>query len=592
MMTRKFIGYTCALFFLGLVGGCSSSNHSIEISPQPAYVGSGQMIQFAATVTGESSGVTWSVNGTVGGDQTIGTIDSHGNYTAPTVTQNTSVMVTATSNSNAKESASSNVSIVAPGRVTATNNPQVALYTITPPAAANVSVQFGPDTNYGLTTWTQAAPTGGGPVSIFVAGMRANTLYHMRAVVQFSGNAQVNDADQTFTTGTLPAAEIPNITATTTAGMTPQSGVELLDFFTTIQSSAVGVAVTDLAGNVLWGYAPNLAAGYGANPIKLLPNGHFLINFSFGTQTDGTNSVIQEVDLGGNVVWQMTAAQLNQALAAATCAGCNITVVGTHHDIAVLPNGHLIVISGVQQVISGVTLTGDVLIDLDTDHKPVWVWNEFDHLDTNRHPYLYPDWTHTNAVVYSPDDHDLIVSLRHQFWVIKVDYNDGQGTGDILWKLGYQGDFTLQNGTDPVDWFYAQHDVNVSSSNSSGTFDIMLFDNGNSRVLDTNGDVCGSSTPCASRVPVLQIDESAKTASIEWVDDLSPVFSLFGGSSRLLDNGNVEFDECAPTSPANNAAIFEVTKTAPPKTVWQMQITGQYAYRAFRIPSLYPGVQW
>ena len=71
------------------------------------------------------------------------------------------------------------------------------------------------------------------------------------------------------------------------------------------------------------------------NPIKLLPNGHFLINFS-GQPADGTNSVLQEVDLTGKLIWQMTAADLNKALAAATCAGCNITVIGTHHDFEML----------------------------------------------------------------------------------------------------------------------------------------------------------------------------------------------------------------------------------------------------------------
>jgi arylsulfate sulfotransferase len=214
----------------------------------------------------------------------------------------------------------------------------------------------------------------------------------------------------------------------------------------------------------------------------------------------------------------------------------------------------------------------------------------------NRHPYGFPDWTHTNSIVYSPDDKDLIVSIRHQSWAIKIDYNDGQGTGNILWKLGYQGDFTLQNGTDPVDWFYTQHDVNVSSSNSSGTFQMMLFDNGDNRVLDSNGDICGTSIPCWSRVPILQLDESAKTATIEWVDDLAPIYSFFGGNARLLANGNVELDECAATTTfppsAVNAAVYEVSKTSPPQTVWQMQITGQFAYRAFRMPSLYPGVQW
>ena len=49
---------------------------------------------------------------------------------------------------------------------------------------------------------------------------------------------------------------------------------------------------------------------------------------------------------------------------------------------------------------------------------------------------------------------------------------------------------------------------------------------------------------------------------------------------------------CLEPLPVTNAAIFEVTQTSPPQTVWQMQITGQYAYRGMRIPSLYPGVQW
>jgi hypothetical protein len=240
-----------------------------------------------------------------------------------------------------------------------------------------------------------------------------------------------------------------------------------------------------------------------------------------------------------------------------------------------------------------VNVIGDVLIDLDQNRNPVWLWSTFDHLDPNRHPILFPDWTHTNSVVYSPTDKALILSMRNQSWVMKIDYDDGQGNGNILWKLGYQGDFALQGGTDPVDWFYAQHDANIISPNSSGTFQILLFDDGNDRVLDSTGTVCGSTVPCWSRVPILQLDDTANTATLEWVDDLAPVFVSFGGSARLLANGNVEFAECAPIAPPGApVSIYEVTKTSPPQTVWQMQIAGQDAYRGFRIPSLYPGVQW
>ncbi len=453
-------------------------------------------------------------------------------------------------------------------------------------------VQFGIDTNYGLTTWTQPAPQNGGPVSLLVAGMRANTLYHMPGVVQFSDGTQLMDADQTFVTRLPPTAQLPALTATTTAGMTPQSGVELLSFIATNRTLKSGVAVTDLSGNVLWTYDPGLPAGVVANPIKLMPNGHFLINFSNG-QLAGANSVLQEVDLAGNLIWQMTAADLNNALAAATCAGCNITVVGTHHDFAILPNGHIIVLAATHQIVTFVNVIGDVLIDLDQNHKPQWVWNAFDQLDINRRPYQYPDWTHSNAVIYSPDDGNLIVSVRHQSWLVKVNYANGAGAGDVLWRLGYQGDFTLVGGTDPTDWFYAQHGPSFVTPNTTGTFSLVLFDNGDNRIF-ANGVLCDipGTLPCLySATPILQLDEKNKTATLAF-NPITPGYSFFGGNAEVLGNGNVEFTESATTFPANNAAIYEITQQAPPQTVWQMQVTGQYSYRGMRMPSLYPGVQW
>jgi arylsulfate sulfotransferase len=550
-----------------------------------------------AVVTGDNSGVTWAVNGVAGGNSTLGTIDQTGNFTAPSATQSSKAAITATSERDTFSSASATALIVAPATVAATPNPQVALLAISPPDDSNVSVQFGTDTNYGLSTWTQPATETSGPVSLFVAGMRANTLYHMRAVIQFSDGTQFMDADRVFTTGALPPNQLPALTATTTPGMTPQSGVELLDLLTIpAASTPLGVVVSDLSGNVLWSYNPGLTGGVIANPVKLLPNGHFLINFS-GSTTDGLDSVLQEVDLSGKLIWQMDAAALNAALASATCAGCNITVIGTHHDFQFLPNGHLIVIAALQQVISGVTVTGDAIIDLDQNHNPVWLWNEFDHLDTNRRPYLFPDWTHTNAVIYSADDGNLIISMRHQNWLVKIDYANGAGAGDILWHLGYQGDFALQGVTDPTDpsnWFYAQHGPSFVTSNTTGKFSLVLFDNGDDRVF-ASGVTCGAAgqLPCLfSTVPLLELDETAKTATVAF-NPTTPAYSFFGGNAETLKNGNVEYAECASTAlPANNAAIYEVTQTSPPQTVWQMQIAGQFAYRGMRLPSLYPGVQW
>jgi arylsulfate sulfotransferase len=568
----------------------------VGVSPQSATLFAGQAAQFTAAVRGDPVGIVWSVNGTVGGNITVGTIDSAGNYTAPHVNMNATATISAASKSDLSKTASAFVTIVASGVVAPTANVQVAMYTITPAVGASVSIQFGPNTSYGLSTSRQSALSEGSPLNILVAGMRLNSTYRMRAVMNLADGSQIFDVDHSFTTGTLPGASLPNLAVTTTPGATPQSGVELIVMFGTS-----GLVVTDLSGNVLWNYNPS-PTGSTPNQLSFLPNGHFLISF-FGPGANDPEPVMREIDLTGQTIWELNAVQLNQELAVATCAGCNITAIGLHHDFALLPNGHVILIAAESRVESGLSdfpnptqVIGDVLIDLDENHKPVWVWSSFDHLDLNRHLMGLPDWTHANSIVYSPDDKALIMSMRHQSWVFKIDYQDGQGTGNILWKLGYQGDFMLKNGVEPQDWFSLQHDANIASSNSSGIFQLLLFDDGGRRVLDSSGTTCGV-TPCESRVPLFQLDESSKTATIEWVDKLAPAFSFFGGSSRLLQNGNIEFDDCGLTVPgtgvpANSSTVMEVTKITPPQTVWQMQITGQYAYRSYRIPSLYPGVQW
>jgi arylsulfate sulfotransferase len=586
--------------------GCASSPPVAPVISTPtAAVFSGGAVQFAASVNGKpATNLIWYVNGIAGGSATTGTISTSGLYTAPTVTSPASFLVNASRQVGMGFSQVSVVTVLAGGAVASTQNPLVANYAFPAPVGATVQIQFGTDTNYGRTTWAQSAPTGGGAVNILVAGMLANTLYHMRAQVTLADGTMIMDSDHTFTTGSLPVSQLPTLAASTSPGASPQSGVELLDLADSTIPNAVLAMVLDLNGNVIWYYYTALPFGNPTlSPIKLLPNGHFLLSYNdIATgpvdAQDGVQSLLQEVDLAGNVVWQMTNIDLDNALAAATCAGCNVNVLITHHDFALLPNGHLIVLGQVSKFFSnltgypnGINVIGDVIIDLDQNRNPAWIWSTFDHLDPNRALMGLPDWTHSNAIVYSPTDGNLVLSMRNQSWVIKIDYNNGQGTGNILWTLGYQGNLTLLNGTSPIDWQYAQHDFNFISPTSAGAFDAALFDDGNLRVLDDNGDVCGTTTPCYSRAVIFHIDETAMTATLQWFDAPNE-YSYFGGSTRVLPNGNVEFDECAGPGPGANAAIFEVTQTTPPQPVWQLQVLNQYSYRSFRIPSLYPGVQW
>jgi hypothetical protein len=92
-------------------------------------------------------------------------------------------------------------------------------------------------------------------------------------------------------------------------------------------------------------------------------------------------------------------------------------------------------------------------------------------------------------------------------------------------------------------------------------------------------------------VPLLDIDETAKTATLTW-NLTAPFYSNFGGNAEVLKNGNVEYCESAVGSSAGDGIIYEVTQQGIPQVVWQMQSTGRNIYRAQRIPSLYPGLQW
>jgi hypothetical protein len=443
-----------------------------------------------------------------------------------------------------------------------------------------------------MTAW-YAAPGRYQPFNILVAGMKASTTYHMRSVLQCEGKT-LTSADATFTTGPLPSIPFPSIQVTrpnpNPSGENP--GIELVNVFVPNTNEIEGY-FTDRDGNPIWYYDVGAADGDAPYTMKLLPNGNIIFSI---TRSVTAGTVLREVDLAGNTVREMGTAELDAKMQA---AGFDFVPTGFHHDIFPLPNGHLIVLTNFYQNFTdaagypGTTqVLVDGIVDLDPEWNPVWAWSAADHLDIDRHPFGLPDWTHGNAVIYSPADGNLLFSSRAQSWVMKIDYSNGTGDGNILWKLGYQGDFTLAQGSDPSLWFYAQHFPSLVSQNGQQT-DLTVWDNGNNRVLDMNGTLC--TTNCYSRATHFQLDEGTMVANLVWTD--SPgYFSFWGGSINQLANGNVEFDLNAPSvPPAPNIAaeVQEVTQTPIPQILWQMDFSSpSTAYRAYRVPSLYPGVTW
>src|SRR5262249_12073276 len=135
------------------------------------------------------------------------------------------------------------------------------------------------------------------------------------------------------------------------------------------------------------------------------------------------------------------------------------------------------------------------IVVLDENFQVAWAWDAFDHLDVNRGPTLGEivnpgntdpvdvalpklpavDWLHINAVSWSPADGNLVLSIRHQDWVIKIDYRNGAGDGHVVWRLGKDGDFIVSS-TDPDPWFSHQHDAHYIDDST-----LILFDNGDAR---------------------------------------------------------------------------------------------------------------
>jgi hypothetical protein len=221
-----------------------------------------------------------------------------------------------------------------------------------------------------------------------------------------------------------------------------------------------------------------------------------------------------------------------------------------------------------------------------------WVWDSFDHLDVNRGPVLGEilnpgsrdpdsgvpnlpavDWLHANALSWSPGDENLVLSLRHQDWVIKIDYENGAGDGHVIWRLGQGGDFTV-NSTDPNPWFSHQHDAHLIDDHT-----MILFDNGNTR---------RASDPTAdSRGQVWNLDVQTMTATLEFNVDMGSYSPMFGVAQRL-SNGDYSFLSGAQGTAANQ--LGQAIEVRPDGSKAYVLAENKWEYRSFRTQTLYAGV--
>ncbi len=481
--------------------------------------------------------------------------------------------------------------------VTPTPHPLIALVSAPGcPAGGKFRVAFLRPTDTALNYTPLEPCRGSRSNNVYVAGMRADSEYRMRAETVSAADTTTG-AWMPFHTGlydvAVPPVSIP-VPRITGAAAEPVLIHALVDPWRP--------TATDLDGNVIW-YGHS-----GTFLTRVLPGGRFLM------LAEGANAanemrrlqILREEDVAGNVIREtnisVIAEQLTSRGIHSNCRnGGKECVPGFHHEAIRLPNGHTLVLAGLERMYPAgtqgsngpVDILGDLVVELDEDFQVASVWNSFDHMDISRASTddekcqggsggdgctpvflasIANGWLHTNTVDYIPGSGELILSMPEQDWVIKIDWKDGKGSGKVLWRLGTGGDF-IPKSAEADPWFSYQHDARFLPGTSNR---ILLFDDGHRR-RKTN--------PAANnRGQVWELDESAHTARLLYNADLG-AYAAAVGSAQALENGGFTFEAGFINPDSIYARAIETS--AAGKVVYVQQTYGGITYRSFRVADMY-----
>ena len=356
-----------------------------------------------------------------------------------------------------------------------------------------------------------------------------------------------------------------------------------------LQSLLSGPAIaTDLRGNIVWTGPSDIS--FLTRPVT---GGTFLGIYENDAE-DPSEQYFREFDLAGITIAETNAAQVSEQL---TLRGAH-PINAFHHEARKLPNGDYLVLAEYDTILTNVQgpgpvdVIGDVILVLDPNLQVLWSWDSFDHLDTSRQAilgetcaagnsgcppwYLAPvanDWLHGNALQLTPDG-NILYSIRHQDWVIKIDYEMGAGSGNVIWRLGNEGDFQIVS-SNPYPWFSHQHDANFEADNVH----FLVFDDGNTRVQ--NDPAAGTD----SRGQVLLIDQQNMVATLVVNADVG-TYSSAVGSAQVLPNGDYHFDSGFIETAAGTLAAQSVEVTASGNIDYGIGFA-TIEYRSFRMRDLY-----
>jgi arylsulfate sulfotransferase len=525
--------------------------------------------------------------------------------------------------------------------VAPTSNSLIALFSA-PACALNSTMRVSFQQQSGATpaTFTNWASCDGVHSMTFeIAGMYQSTAYDMFSQTE-TGTNMVNGPTQTFTTSALPKLTFPTYTLLVSPGPQTDTTDSML-LHSVIAKPGEPMVATDLYGTPMWYYAVPGSISLLTRPLQNATMLFFQGGSAWNPKANQAQ-LLRQTDLAGNILHETNTGILQvklQEMGAVDAQACNSfpspPPVGSaclgefsHDAIQSLPNGYTAVQLDIEKIFPvgtqgdvskyPVDIVGDMIVVLDNNFQPVWYFDAFDHadgapqLDINRAatlnevcapkggcPFVYLlgpgvaphalDWLHGNTIYYWPQSGDLLWSCRNQDWVMKIDYNYGAGGGDILWRMGRDGDFTFNNVfNDRWPWFSGQHEVGIENG---GAGPLSAFDNGNSRVAPPPiglGKRCGP-YDCNSRGMILTVDETTMQVTPVLSVDLG-VFSFALGSAQLLSDGNYFFQPGDVNVSGGGTLSYSIEVLPTPATHVGDQVLnlqGPQSYRSWQMPSLY-----
>lgn len=471
--------------------------------------------------------------------------------------------------------------------VAPTRHPLVALYSAPPCPTGMMRVRFRHSLGGPETVTPPKACEPGRSVNFHIAGMAPQNLYVLESEWVI-GSTVIKSEPLFFETGTPPVDYGQDtITLGSNFDTALQEPILLIN-----ENATRSFVATNVWGDLVWYLNENLVGQsmQGATLTRPVDGGKLLMllredinDVTYKGQT------VREVDLIGNVVRETNVQRVNAQL-----REIGQDIIGSfHHEALRLPNGHTAVLTSIEQLLTDVQGEGEVdviadgVVVLDGNMQVVWSWSGFDHLDVTEQAILNEtcesqaagcppvflaeianDWTHGNAIAYSPADGNLVLSMRHLDAAFKIDYRNGAGNGAVVWRFGEGGDFALA-ADDPWPWFSHQHDVHYEGPL------LVLYDNGVVRRQQL-GDSQNS------RGQVYVVDEAKRQAVLFHNFDLGG-YAAAVGNGELLSNGNYHFNNGF----LNGGQAHESLELLPNgERNWVIGGNG-LTYRSFRLKTMY-----